>query len=164
MSSCKIHLLHKNIVLTPLIILQFSRTLKNWLKCYELFYWEKQSRLKQGKECISTHVELNHHILINPKNSSPQKNLLMMLTPTSVLLTFSALSSKTANFPALKWRTVSPSNLHLSAMPLEIRKFIIFRFRDWDEMTALARESRKYSFNRLYVVPVLYHGELVPQK
>ena len=45
-----------------------------------------------------------------------------MLTPTSVLLTFSALSSKTANFPALKWRTVSPSNLHLSAMPLEISK------------------------------------------
>ena len=29
--------------------------------------------LKQGKEWISIHVELNHHILINPKNSRPKK-------------------------------------------------------------------------------------------
>ena len=45
-------------------------------------------------------------------------NLLIMLTSTSSRLCPGALSSKTANFPALKWRTVSPSNLHLSAVPL----------------------------------------------
>ena len=40
-----------------------------------------------------------------------------MFTCMSSLLCPCALSSKIANFPALKCRTVSPSNLHLSAVP-----------------------------------------------